>query len=95
MLPSEPHTPIKQLITQDKYINLVIPYGRPNFVQQVVNQSTVPVLRSAMGNCYLYWSSTASVDTARWMILDSQDGKPDAVNAIEKVLIDPNQKAHP
>jgi glutamate-5-semialdehyde dehydrogenase len=93
MLPSEPHTPIKQLITQDKYINLVIPYGRPNFVQQVVNQSTVPVLRSAMGNCYLYWSSTASVDTVRWMILDSHDGKPDAVNAIEKVLIDPNQKS--
>ncbi len=93
ILPSQPKTSIQQLITQDKYINLVIPYGRPNFVQQVVNQSTVPVLRSAMGNCYLYWSSTASVDTARWMILDSHDGKPDAVNAIEKVLIDPNQKS--
>ncbi len=93
ILPPAPHTPMQSLVTQDKYINLVIPYGRPHFVQQVVNQSTVPVLRSAIGNCYLYWSSTASVDTARWMILDSQDGKPDAVNAIEKVLIDPNQKS--
>ncbi len=93
ILPSEQNAPIQQLVTQDKYLNLVIPYGRPHFVQQVVNQSTVPVLRSAMGNCYLYWSSTASVDTARWMILDSHDSKPDPVNALEKVLIDPNQKS--
>ncbi len=93
ILPAEQNAPIQGLVTQDQYLNLVIPYGRPHFVQQVVNQSTIPVLRSAMGNCYLYWSSTASLDTARWMILDSHESKPDPVNAIEKVLIDPNQKS--
>ncbi|MGC9524138.1 MAG: glutamate-5-semialdehyde dehydrogenase [Limnospira sp.] len=84
--------PISNLVTQDRHINLVIPYGRPQLIQQVVNQATVPVLKSAMGNCYLYWSATANVDLARWMILESYRSEPDPVNAIEKVLIDPNQK---
>jgi glutamate-5-semialdehyde dehydrogenase len=90
--PAEQEASIQDLVTQDQYISLIIPYGRPHLVQQVVNQSTVPVLRSAMGNCYLYWSATANVEMARWMILDSHQSKPDPVNAIEKVLIDPNQK---
>jgi glutamate-5-semialdehyde dehydrogenase len=78
---------IRDLVTQDQYLNLVIPYGRPNLVQQVVRQSTAPVLKSAMGNCYLYWSLSGSLETARWMILDSHQSEPDPVNAIEKVLI--------
>ena len=78
---------IRDLVTQDQYLNLVIPYGRPSLVQQVVRQSTAPVLKSAMGNCYLYWSVSGSLDMARWMILDSHQSEPDPVNAIEKVLI--------
>ena len=92
MLPPEQGTAIRDLVTQDKYINLVIPYGRPSLVQQVVRLCTAPVLRSAMGNCYLYWSSSGSLEMARWMILDSHLSEPDPVNAIEKVLIDPHQK---
>jgi glutamate-5-semialdehyde dehydrogenase len=78
---------LRDLITQDQYINLVIPYGRSSLVQQVVRQATCPVLKSAMGNCYLYWSLNSSLEMVRWMILDSHASEPDPVNAIEKVLI--------
>lgn len=78
---------IRDLVTQDQYLNLVIPYGRPSLVQQVVRQATAPVLKSGMGNCYLYWSLSGSIDMARWMVLDSHASEPDPVNAIEKVLI--------
>jgi glutamate-5-semialdehyde dehydrogenase len=78
---------LRDLITQDQYVNLVIPYGRSSLVQQVMRQSTCPVLKSAMGNCYLYWSLNGSLEMVRWMILDSHESEPDPVNAIEKVLI--------
>jgi glutamate-5-semialdehyde dehydrogenase len=78
---------LRDLITQDQYINLVIPYGRSSLIQQVVRQATCPVLKSAMGNCYLYWSLNSSLEIVRWMILDSHESEPDPVNAIEKVLI--------
>ncbi|MGB3135182.1 MAG: aldehyde dehydrogenase family protein [Nodosilinea sp.] len=74
-------------LLQDPGIDLVIPYGRPGLVQQVVRQAGVPVLPTAMGNCYLYWSSTGQLSTVTHMILDSHRGEPDTVNAIEKVLV--------
>jgi glutamate-5-semialdehyde dehydrogenase len=77
----------RTLVTQDQFVNLVIPYGRPSLVQQVIRQATAPVLRTAIGNCYLYWSPTGSLDIVRWMIMDSHQSEPEPVNAIEKVLI--------
>jgi len=93
LLPSEEGAPIREVIRQDQQINLVIPYGRPSLVEQVVRQATVPVLRSAMGNCYLYWGNSGSLDTVRHLIVDSHASEPDPVNAIEKVLIEHGQSA--
>ncbi|MGB3201357.1 MAG: aldehyde dehydrogenase family protein [Nodosilinea sp.] len=74
-------------LLQDPGVDLIIPYGRPGLVQQVVRQAGVPVLPTAMGNCYLYWSASGQLDTVTHMIVDSHRGEPDAVNAIEKVLV--------
>lgn len=90
-LPSDQVGLTKDLVSQDKYINLVIPYGRTSLVQQVVRQSAAPVLRSAMGNCYLYWSPSGSVELVRSIILDSHWSDPDPINAVEKVLIHQSQ----
>ncbi|WP_414550354.1 glutamate-5-semialdehyde dehydrogenase [Anabaena sp. CCY 0017] len=87
LIKAEHGASIRDLVTQDKYVNLVLPYGRSSLVQQVMRQSTCPVLKSAMGNCYLYWSLNSSLDMIRWMIMDSHESEPDQVNAIEKVLI--------
>lgn len=89
-LPSDRSVLIKDLITQEQWIDLVIPYGRPSLVQQVIRQATVPVLKSVIGNCYLYWSVSGSAELVRLLILDSHQGEPDAVNAIEKVLLHAN-----
>jgi len=87
LITAEHGTSIRDLVVQDQYLNLVIPYGRSSLLQQVVRQSTAPVLKSAMGNCYLYWSPNGSLEMVRWMIIDSHQSEPDPVNAIEKVLI--------
>ncbi|MEC4983153.1 MAG: glutamate-5-semialdehyde dehydrogenase [Oscillatoria sp. PMC 1068.18] len=93
ILSSDLGSGISELVVQDRYINLVIPYGRDSLVKQVTQQATAPVLRSAMGNCYLYWSPTGELDLARWVILDSHRSEPDPVNALEKVLIHSTQKS--
>jgi glutamate-5-semialdehyde dehydrogenase len=92
LFPSEQGTTVRDLVRLDQYINLVIPYGRPSLVQQVMRQATAPVLKSSMGNCYLYWSPNGSLELARWIITDSHQSEPDPVNAIEKVLIHRDQK---
>ena len=84
---------IQELVTQDRYLNLVIPYGRPSLIQQVAEQATAPVLQTAIGNCYLYWSQSSDLELVRQVIVSSHESEPDAVNAIEKVLVHQNTKA--
>jgi glutamate-5-semialdehyde dehydrogenase len=76
-----------ELVTQAQHVNLVIPYGRPSLIHQVTQQATVSILPGAIGNCYLYWGANGDLDLVRYAICDSHVGEPDAVNAIEKVLI--------
>ena len=83
---------IQDLVTRDRELDLIIPYGRPSLVQQIAEQATAPVLRTVIGNCYLYWSASGNLDLIRSMILSSHQGNPDAVNAIEKVLLHPSVK---
>jgi glutamate-5-semialdehyde dehydrogenase len=78
---------IKDLVTQERYLRLVIPYGRPSFVQQVSKQSTIALLPTVMGNCYMYISPSGNLDLAQEIILNSRKGEPDAVNAIEKIIV--------
>jgi glutamate-5-semialdehyde dehydrogenase len=78
---------IKDLVTQEKYLRLVIPYGRPSFVQQVSKQSTIALLPTVMGNCYMYISASGDLNLAQEIILNSRKGEPDPVNAIEKVIV--------
>ena len=68
-------------------IDLIIPHGRPSLVEQVVKHSSVPVIPSRMGNCYLYWSASGSLEQVYQMIAESHLGTPDAVNRIEKILL--------
>ncbi|MBE9043657.1 glutamate-5-semialdehyde dehydrogenase [Pleurocapsales cyanobacterium LEGE 10410] len=83
---------VQDLVIQDRYLNLVIPYGRPSLVQQVAEKATATVLKTTIGNCYLYWSLSGDLEQARQVIVDSHDSEPDAVNAIEKVLVNRNIK---
>ncbi|TVQ43458.1 MAG: gamma-glutamyl-phosphate reductase [Gloeocapsa sp. DLM2.Bin57] len=85
---------IKDLVTQDKYIQLIIPYGRPSLVRNVYNLATIPTLFTVMGNCYLHYCNSGDMDLVQKMIIDSHQSKPDPVNAIEKVTIEENYKSY-
>jgi len=92
-LPCDSSPSLEELLTQENYVNLIIPYGRPSLIGRVSQLATVPVLRAAMGNCYLYWSPSGDLELARQVIIDSHGSIPDPVNAIEKVLISPHQNS--
>ena len=74
-------------LAQHPDLDLIIAHGRPSLVEQVVQSASIPVLPSRMGNCYLYWSASASLDMVHSMIVESHSGTPDAVSRIEKVLV--------
>jgi len=88
IFPIESTTEVSRLdIAQCSEIDLIIPHGRPSLVDQVVKNASVPVIPSRMGNCYLYWSASGSLDQVYKTITESHLGTPDAVNRIEKILL--------
>ncbi|ELR99042.1 hypothetical protein [Gloeocapsa sp. PCC 73106] len=84
---------LPDLVTQQQYIQLVIPYGRPSLVNKIWNMSTVPTLYSVMGNCYLHYANSGDLDLAQSMIVSSHQSQPDPVNAVEKVTVEENYKS--
>lgn len=82
--------PVSDLLAPGLPLDLIVPYGRAAFTQAIAQQTQSPVLTPAMGNCYLFWAPSGSSDFVRTIIVDSHIGMPDAVNAVEKVLITPN-----
>ncbi len=87
LLPPNSRTTVETLTKRGSGIDLVIPYGRPALIQQVSRVSEIPTLRSSIGNCYLFWSSSASVELVQSIISQSHRGHPEAVNAVDKVII--------
>lgn len=79
---------VRRWLMQTSALDLVIPYGRASLVQQVIKEANSPTLATTIGNCYLYWEHTGSLETVVKVVLDSQRGIPEAVNGIEKILVD-------
>lgn len=69
-------------------IDLMIPRGGADLIQRVIQCSTVPVLETGVGNCHLYVHSSADLEQAVPVILNSKCSRPAVCNALETLLLD-------
>lgn len=81
---------IKELLSMDKYIDLIIPRGGNSLVQYIKSNTNIPVLGHADGICHLYIDETANQEKALKICLDSKAQYPSACNAVETILINKN-----
>lgn len=78
---------LQDLVARDSALDLVLVHGRIGLVQKARQLASVPLLPLALGNACLYWSPDGEADRVVAAIAESHIPDPDAVNAIEKVLI--------
>ncbi|KAF8851933.1 gamma-glutamyl phosphate reductase [Acephala macrosclerotiorum] len=79
---------IPQLLSQDKYIDLVIPRGSNELVRYIKSSTKIPVLGHADGICALYLEHTADLAMAIKVIVDSKTTYPAACNSAEALLVE-------
>ena len=79
---------IGQLLELDKYIDLVIPRGSKELVNNIKSRTRIPVLGHADGICSIYIHADADPTMAAKIVLDAKLGYPAACNAMETLLID-------
>jgi glutamate-5-semialdehyde dehydrogenase len=77
----------KQLFTMKEHIDVLIPRGGASLINAVVNNATVPVLETGVGNCHLYIDAEADVKKAMSILINAKTDRPAVCNAAETLLI--------
>ena len=75
------------MLNLDKYIDLLIPRGSNEFVQYIMNNSTIPVMGHADGICHCYVDSDADIKMAVDIVTDSKTQYVSVCNATETLLV--------
>lgn len=78
---------VKELLKQDKYIDVIIPRGSAQFIRFVKENSLIPVIETGAGNCHIFVNWDADLDMATRIIVNAKVQRPAVCNAVRKVLI--------
>ena len=87
LVPGETHESVTHLMTARGLVDVLIPRGGASLIANVVENSTVPVIETGVGNCHVYIDKDADVDKAIAILLNSKAQRVSVCNAAETVLV--------
>ncbi len=83
----ETRSDINELLGQDKYVDLIIPRGSNEFVRYIMDNTNIPVMGHADGICHCYVDSSADLEMALRIAVDSKIQYVAVCNAMETLLV--------
>lgn len=69
------------------YLDILIPRGGAGLIQAVVQNSTVPVIETGVGNCHIYVDESGDLDKAVSIVFNAKTHRPGVCNAAESILV--------
>ncbi|MDQ4007561.1 MAG: glutamate-5-semialdehyde dehydrogenase [Actinomycetota bacterium] len=78
---------VQHLMRARGLVDVLIPRGGAGLIQQVVNESTVPVIETGVGNCHVFVDADADLDMALSIVLNAKTQRPSVCNAAESLLV--------
>lgn len=79
-----------QMMKMNGYIDVLIPRGGAGLIQSVVQNSTVPVIETGVGNCHIFVDESADISKAVDIIVNAKAQRPGVCNAAETMLVHKN-----
>ena len=86
-MPGDDHESAKHLMRARGLVDVLIPRGGAGLIRSVVEESTVPVIETGVGNCHVYVDADADLDMAIEIILNAKTQRPSVCNAAETMLV--------
>ena len=77
----------KALMRMNGVVDVLIPRGGAGLIRSVVENATVPVIETGLGNCHVYVDALADFDMARAIVINAKTHRPAVCNACETVLV--------
>jgi len=87
LVPGDSHESVKHLMTARGLVDVLIPRGGESLIRSVVENSTVPVIETGVGNCHVYVDADADVDKAVALVVNSKAQRVSVCNAAETLLV--------
>lgn len=78
---------VSELLKLNRYIDVLIPRGGRGLIQNVINNSTIPVIQTGEGNCSVYVDKSADIAAAVNIADNGKTQRPSVCNAIENLLV--------
>jgi glutamate-5-semialdehyde dehydrogenase len=78
---------VKELVTLDQYVDLVIPRGGEGLIHSVTQMATVPVIKHYKGVCHAFVDVGTDLAMALDIVENAKCQRPSACNALECVLV--------
>ncbi len=78
---------VSELMRMNRYIDVLIPRGGHGLIQNVINNSTIPVIQTGEGNCSVYVDKSADIEIAVNIADNGKTQRPSVCNAIENLLV--------
>jgi glutamate-5-semialdehyde dehydrogenase len=77
----------KELMRMREHVDVLIPRGGADLIRTVVEESTVPVIETGVGNCHVYVDARADLDKALAILINAKTQRPGVCNAAETLLV--------
>ena len=69
------------------YVDVLIPRGGAGLIQNVVNNATIPVIETGVGNCHIYVDKAADIEMAVNVVNNAKTQRISVCNACESLLV--------
>ncbi|ONH24357.1 glutamate-5-semialdehyde dehydrogenase [Pseudofrankia asymbiotica] len=87
LVPGVDHESVKHLMRLRGLVDVLIPRGGAGLIRAVVEESTVPVIETGVGNCHVYVDATADLDMAVAIAINSKTQRVSVCNSAETLLV--------
>jgi glutamate-5-semialdehyde dehydrogenase len=87
LVPGDSHDSVKHLMRARGLVDVLIPRGGASLIRTVVEESTVPVIETGVGNCHVYVDAAADLDMAERILVNAKAHRPSVCNAAESLLV--------
>ncbi|PZM96685.1 MAG: glutamate-5-semialdehyde dehydrogenase [Actinobacteria bacterium] len=78
---------VKELMRARGLVDVLIPRGGASLIRTVVEESTVPVIETGVGNCHVYVDAAADVEKALAITLNAKTQRLSVCNTAESLLV--------
>jgi glutamate-5-semialdehyde dehydrogenase len=87
LVPGRSHEAVMALMTARGLVDLLIPRGGAGLIRNVVDNSTVPVIETGVGNCHVYVDAAADIDKAVAILVNAKTQRTSVCNTAETFLV--------